>query len=627
MSKFIARALGRGGASAGGGAGAREVDPERLVRRRAWIVAGAILAIYAALSARLYEHQVAHADHWRGLAVQQQRPIREVMAYRGDIVDSRGVVLARSVRVKSAFAEPRFMGAKRGKEPATAADLAAAAHAIAQALGYDEGRERLLLSRFTNAEGKPLGFCWIERRMADERAERLRAARVPGVSFKDEYRREYPQGSLCSHIVGLVALDDQGDLKGLSGVEQAFDRELTGVNGLREVVRDAAGGSLLDEGALEVPPEDGATIVLTIDTEIQRIVEREVAKAGAEWSPEGILVTVLRPKDGKILAMASWPTYDPGTLKGLSPEALRFRPLLDTYEPGSIVKPLIVATGLETGAFGPTKTFDTTSPRHVGPRVVKDSHPKPGLHTLREILAYSLNCGMVQVGDLIGPRGLRAMLERCGFGRPTGIGVIEQHGTIPPLSRWLSRWGFHSTVSVSQGYEMAVTQLQIASAFASLGNGGVRMQPLLLERIEDAHGTVVKQSEPQVAAKICSPEVLKGTVLPALEDAVQIGTARRAALPEWRLGGKTGTAKKQVGRGYSSTRNRSSFFCLAPIDDPQLFVGVTVDDPKSKGGDPSGGIVSAPVVKGILQDVLPYLRVPHSPPRPDGEKPKDVAGE
>src|SRR5207253_1978754 len=148
------------------------------------------------------------------------------------------------------------------------------------------------------------------------------------------------------------------------------------------------------------------------------IVEREAAKAAAEWTPQGVLITVLRPKDGKLLALASWPTYDPSTLKGLSPEALRFRPLLDTYEPGSIVKPLVVATGLECGAIPPSKTLDTTSPRHVGPRIVTDKHPKSGFRTLREILAYSLNCGMVQIGDLIGPRRLRAALEACGFGKP-----------------------------------------------------------------------------------------------------------------------------------------------------------------------------------------------------------------
>jgi cell division protein FtsI/penicillin-binding protein 2 len=262
--------------------------------------------------------------------------------------------------------------------------------------------------------------------------------------------------------------------------------------------------------------------------------------------------------------------------------------------------------------------------------VTDGKHAKPGIRTLREILAYSINCGMVQIGMLMGPDPLHAALARFGFGRRTGLGLPnEAHGTIPPLSRWLSKWGFHSTVSVSQGYEMAVTQVQIASAFAALGNDGVRMTPQVVERVEDARGTVVQALTPTAAARICSPEVLRSVIAPALEDAVQIGTAKKAALDLWRLGGKTGTAKRlsENGRGYDSAHNRSSFFCLAPIEAPKLFVGVTVDDPKSKGGDPSGGMVAAPVVKGILGDVLPYLRVPPSIPRLESERPKDLVGE
>lgn len=589
-------------------------DEAYWLRVRAKVVAGVLIAVFAFLAYRLYHHQVAHADLWRGRAEKQQRPLRAVEAYRGDIRSADGVILARSVRVRSAFAQPRFMGAKRGREKPTAEDLAAAARAIAQALGYDRAKEQTLLRRFLDEEGEPRGFVWIERRMDPERAERLATAKVRSVSFKNEYRREYPSGSLAAHLLGLVKLDDEGELVGLTGVEKLFDAELRGQEGLREVIRDASGGFIMDEGVLTVPPEDGATVTLTIDSVIQGYVERALGKCAEEWKPAGISATVIDPRTGRILAVASWPTYDPNLLKDLDPEKLRFRPLMDTFEPGSIVKPLIVAAGLEVGAITSTSTFDCSSPRRVGGRTVKDNHPKNGVQHLRAILAYSLNCGMVQIAALIGPQNLHAALTRSGFGQPTGLGLpLEEKGTIPPLTRWLARWGYHSTVSVAQGYEMAVTQVQIASAFASLGNDGVRMKTALIARVEDARGTCVRAFVPTAAARVVEPRVLRDVIVPALGDAVEIGTAKRAKLEHWTIGGKTGTAKKQIGRGYSDTRNRSSFLALAPLERPAVLVAVTVDDPRSKGGDPSGGMVAAPVVRDILADTLPYLRVPHSP--------------
>jgi len=595
------------------------IDPAREARHislKLKFAMGGLLALYLTLGGRLWVRQVAEAERWTGLAQSQQRPIREVMAYRGDIRTQDGLVLARSVRVKSAFAEPRFMGAKRGLEPATKEDLDAAARGIAEALGLSRAKERELRARFVDEQGEPRGFVWIERRMDPEKSDRLRKAKVRGVSFKDEYRREYPQGSLAAHLVGLVSLSEDGELKGRSGIEQMYDVQLAGIDGVREVVRDAKGGSILDEGALSVPPEDGATVTLTIDGVVQAAVEKALREGAKEWTPKGIAATVYSVADGKLLALASWPTYDPETRKDVTPESLRFRPALDTFEPGSILKPLVVAAALECGAIESNAHFNCTSPRQVVTRRVVDKHPKNGMQPLSSILAYSLNCGMVQIAPLVGPERLHAALTRCGFGVPTGLMLAaEPRGTIPPLSRWLARWGFHSTVSIAQGYEMTVTQIQISSAFAALGNGGVRMRPQLVDSIADARGTNVRAFKPDPQARIVGPEHLRSTILPALERAVLEGTAKKSQLAEWRIGGKTGTAKLLTDRGYDSLRNRSSFVAMAPIENPRILVAVTVEDPKSKGYDPSGGAVAAPIVKQILAEALPYLRVPHSAPR------------
>jgi cell division protein FtsI/penicillin-binding protein 2 len=610
------------GALSGRPAPGAETDVATDARRlalRLKVVAATVLGLYALLGGRLYTRQVAEAQRWTELAAAQQRPLREVPAYRGDVRTRDGLVLARSVRAKSAFAEPRFMGARRGLEPPTDADLDAAARAIGEALGYDAARTRTLRARFVDERGAPRGFVWIERRLEPERAERLRAAKVQGVSWKDEYRREYPQGTLAAQVIGLVKLSGDGDLSGRSGVEAMFEAELRGVDGLREVVRDAKGGAILEEGALEVPPEDGATVTLTIDGVIQAAAERAIARGAAEWTPKGISCTVYEVGTGRLLALASWPTYDPATCAGLDEESMRFRPALDTFEPGSIVKPLIVALALEAGAVKANASFDCTSPRRVVTRRVVDKHPKNGWQGLPVILAFSLNCGMVQIAPLLGPERLHDGLSRCGFGEGTGLGFAgEPRGSIPPLSRWRARWGFHSTVSVAQGYEMTVTQVQMASAFAALGNGGVRLRPQVVERVEDGRGALVRGFAPVEAARIVSESHLRATILPALEKAVLEGTGKRARLEGWRVGGKTGTAKLLVGRGYDSTRNRASFVGMAPIEAPRIVVAVTVEDPRSKGFDPSGGAVAAPIAKEVLAEVLPYLRVPRSAPR-EGE--------
>ncbi|GIW71104.1 MAG: penicillin-binding protein [Planctomycetota bacterium] len=604
--------------------------PPEAWRRRAVRCAQALwlglLLAFAALGWRLVRLQVVEARHWRALAVRQQQPLRAVPAYRGDIRTADGAVLARSVRAPSAFAEPRHMGRREGRRtlPPSPEELRAHARTIAQALGWDSAREHALFERLSHPARQ--GFCWIERRLDEHAAARLRAAAVPGVGFKPEYRRSYPCGPLAAHLIGFTRLDGEGELVGATGIEAAYEQVLAGVPGLQEVVRDARGARVLHEGNLLVPPEDGATVVLTIDSHLQRVVERALAEAAASWRPAGIAAVALRPADGRVLALASWPGYDPAALAGLTPAAQRNRPLMDTMEPGSILKPLIVAAALRAGAVHPGQRFDCTSPRRFGARTVRDVHPQ-GTLDLAGVLVHSSNVGMVQVAMALGPERLVELLGAAGFGLEPAIGLpLEERGSTTPLAEW----SYHSTVSVAQGYELAVTPVQMASAFAALAAGGIRYRPQLVERVIDPSGRVIARFEPEPLGLLADARTCQQFLIPALVRVVEEGTGRRARLERWTVAGKTGTAKKVApGGGYSADRYRASFIAFAPASRPELLVAVTVDEPQSPDGRvPYGGTVAAPIVKDILQEALLYLRVPpdRSPPVPASAGPAGGQG-
>ncbi|RME71016.1 MAG: penicillin-binding protein 2, partial [Planctomycetota bacterium] len=469
----------------------RTTAAERRSRTISVAVALALCALFGALALRLVRLQVTHADRWRSLAVRQQQPLRSVPAYRGDIRTADGAVLARSVRARSAFCEPRHMGRRIGgkRRPPTLEDLRERARQIATALRWPPEREHALFERLRNPARA--AFCWIARRLDERAALRLERARIPGVGFKNEYRREYPSGRLAAQLIGFTRLDAHGEIHGATGVERAYDRLLAGVAGLRETVRDGRGDALLHEGHLISPPEDGATVVLTIDSYIQGVTEEAIARCAERWEPEGIAALVLRPADGRVLAMASWPGFDPADLRGLTPEQSRNRTIMDTFEPGSIMKPLVAAAALEAGAVHRHQMFSCPSPWRYRGRTIRDVHAL-GRLDLAGVLVHSSNVGMAQVGLALGPAGMIDLLRRAGFGRRTGVGLpLEEPGRITPPERW----SYYSTTSVAMGYELAVTPLQIASAFAALAADGVRYRPQIVERVTDADGRTVQRFE------------------------------------------------------------------------------------------------------------------------------------
>lgn len=573
------------------------------------VIATTLVAMWAGLAAlgyRLFDLQVVRAEHWQTEANKQHLPLRAVAAYRGDIQTADGAVLARSIRAFSAFAEPRRMGQRRNRrrQAPTPLDHRAAASAIGQALGWPAAKINGLYDRFRNP--KRQSFCWIQRRLSEHQVLALKQAKIAGVGFKPEYRRNYPSGALAAHTLGFTRLSAEGTLTGATGIERTFDHMLRGVVGRQEVVRDARGTHLLHDGHMVTPPLDGHTVRLTLDSYAQHVCEQALAEAAEKWKPEGIALVMLRPSDGRILAMASWPSYDPAELSNLTAKNLRNRTIMDTFEPGSILKPLTMAAALRAGVVNVETPIDCTSPRRFQSRTVRDVHNSGSL-SLEGVLVHSSNVGMAQVAMALGPEHLHAMLVRAGFARLSSLGLpLEEKGRITALKDW----SYHSTISVAQGYELSVTLVQMVSAFAALGADGIRYRPQLLERVSDAQGSLRHSFEPDPAGLLADPRITGSVIIPALIRVVEDGTGKRARMQDYTIAGKTGTAKKVINGRYADGRYRASFMAIAPAHNPQVAIGVMVDDPRGTPGViPYGGTVAAPLVKTVLESVLPYLRV------------------
>ncbi len=565
------------------------------MRLRASIGAGLLALIMLLLALRLAKLQVLDHDYYRGLALQQQTIRRALAGRRGNIYDSRGRLLATSVRRWSVFVDPSQM-----QQPAV---RRATAVVLAHVLKMDA---RALLEKLHG----PGRFAWIRRQIPDADAERVRRLGLPGIHLEREYDRHYPTGQLCAHVVGFTDVDGRG----LGGIELELDRILRSSPGRELVLCDVARRvvrSVGDEPLLE--PADGYDVYLTIDACVQNIARKELLSTVKQYAPEAAWAIVLDTRTGALLADVDWPLFDPEEPGRSSPADLKDRIVTDAYEFGSVMKPLAAAAALEARLVTPQSTFYChRGAWKVGRRTIHDVHPY-GTLTVSEIIAKSSNIGIGQIGLLLGPERFYQSQRRFGLGEPTGIHIP---GEISGIIRPLRLWTRDSVISVAFGQEIATTPISVAFAFAALANGGVLLRPQIVSRIvESGSGqSVYEWSGPQVRWRAVS-EHTAGLVLQMMQRVVEEGTGQRAKLKEYAVAGKTGTASllKPDGRGYSDSRYLSSFVGTAPADSPRVLVLVSLKAPRK--GSYYGGSVAAPACGQILRQTLKYLKVP---PRPAG---------
>ncbi len=536
--------------------------------RRRLLLGGWLVAL-AVLVARSGELQVLEADGWRSAALAQHRESRAVPAARGAILDRDGVPLAVSHERYAVAVAPHEL-----------ADTEQATRLLVVALGIGEADARRAVTSRRR---------WVPLPGRYPPSVREILGPVQGIHLEVDVRRFYPHDDLARSLLGAVR-----EGRGSGGVEEAFDSVLEGTPGREILARDVRGRPIPGESVLLEAPRAGGEVVLTIDLELQEIAREALDRAVEETGAEGGDLLVTDPRTGDVLALVSRGSGAVGGLGAVN----------TPYEPGSTLKPFTVAALLEGGLARLTDTIDTGDGRwQVAGRTLTDVHPN-GRVSLAEALRVSSNVGVAQAAQALTPAQQYQALRDFGFGAPTGIPLpAEAAGTL----RRPDRWSAQSPASLSIGYEIAVTPLQMAMAYGALANGGRLMEPRLVREVRDHGRTVLERYEPRDVRQAVSPRVARA-LSDVLVDAVEEGTGSAARLGTFRVAGKSGTSR-MYGRagGYERGGYFSSFVGFFPAEDPQLVVFVKLERPQ---GAYYGGATAAPVTRATMEAVLAARRPP-----------------
>jgi cell division protein FtsI (penicillin-binding protein 3) len=546
------------------------------------------LIAFVALGVRLAVIQVWDHEWLLAKARDMENATVALPAQRGMVLDREGRVLAVTMAAPSVTVNPRAVAAE---------ERGAVAARLARILKIDEAelREKLAQPRY---------FAWVERKVTEAEADAVRQARLPGVTITTETVRRYPYGRSLCHVLGYVGLDGHG----LEGVEAEFDKVLAGTPGEEFVHKDGLGRTMGGPDVWVKPPANGRSVMLTIDMRIQQVAEEELAAACEKHKPEAAAAVVLDPWTGDVLAMACWPPFDPENYKA-TPEARRRNlAVVVCLEPGSTFKPFVAAGALEQGVVRAETKFDCHQGVYViGGRTLHDAHGY-GILTVRDIIAYSSNIGMAQIGARMGPDMIYAYLRAYGFGQKTGI---ELPGESAGMLHHPRNWGKLTISSVPMGQEVAVSPLQLTSGFCVFANGGWRVKPRIFAGMKDAEGRRLLQGPPapvferalqESTAKLMCSDLLAGVV--------ERGTAHSVAIDGYPMAGKTGTAQlsHEGARGYEAGAYAAAFVGIAPVESPRYVIGVVCKKPS--GGSYYGGVVSAPAVAKIAERSLSMFRIP-----------------
>jgi cell division protein FtsI (penicillin-binding protein 3) len=551
----------------------RDAEPSVVGGWRFWLVGGLLALGGVALLARSIYLQVIDQDF---LARQgDARILREVKlsANRGMVLDRNGEPLAVSTPVDTVWADPR----KLAQQPQDFARLAKA---------LDRDKQWLARRVTSNLDRE---FVYLVRHMRPADAAKVKALGIPGVDTLREYRRYYPHGEVTGHLLGFTNVDDVGQ----EGLELSFDQWLGGQPGSKRVMRDREGRTIEDIERIKAP-RPGQDLRTSIDLRVQYLAYRALKQAVVENNAHGGSVVVLDIETGEVLAMVNQPAFNPNDREQYMASRYRNRATNDFFEPGSSIKPFVVAAGMKTGRFH-SDTLVETGPGtlRVGIKTVKDKH-NLGTIDVRTVLEKSSNVGVVKIALTLKPQEMWTTLHDLGFGAVTGSGFPgESAGILTGYEHWRSI----GQATMSYGYGLSVTPLQLAQAYAVLGAGGVR-RPVSLRRVD-----VAPEGE-QVLDAAVARELVQ-----MLESVVsEAGTARRAAVMGYRVSGKTGTAWKAADGGYNSTKYMAVFGGVVPASRPRLAAIVVVDEPSA--GRFYGGEVAAPVFAEVMSGALRLLAIP-----------------
>lgn len=520
----------------------------------------------------------------------QSEADRKIQSPRGMILDRDGKVLAISEVAKSLYADPTMMQSDtdgKGKTPAEAAELLAPYLRIKQ----DEIEERL--SRDTS-------FVWLDRTMDDDKYQALKSViadkHIKGLRFVDENRRYYPNGTLAAQLIGFVGDNDHG----LDGIEMVLDDDIRGDTQKLRLTTDSNNVPIFDSALEKVLPDKEKSVRLTIDSTIQYIAEKGLDDIMKNNKPEGAAIIIMNPKTGEILAMASRPNFDPNDYGKANKEAYKNRAVVNLYEPGSTFKSLMASAALDAGTWTESKTYKDVGYVQVDDRVISNwDDSGMGTVTLKEILKFSINTGMVAIGLNTGGKILTSYAEKYGFGKQTGIELPGEGEGILFNPDEMSNINT-ATMAIGQG--IAVTPLQMVQAFGAVANHGTMMKPFVIKEIDNPDGSVFKKTEPQEVGQPVSAEVSR-IISTIMADEINSGGGLNAKIDGYNFCGKTGTAQRlnSEGTGYAEGQYIGSFVGFGPLEDPEYVVLIVVDNPS---GVYYGAQVAAPVFKSMMTDIV-----------------------
>jgi cell division protein FtsI (penicillin-binding protein 3) len=583
----------------------KNLDPKRArwIRTRMGILCGVMGLALGGIVSSAWRVQVEDAPEWREMAEKQRQRRLHIEPKRGTIYDRNGTPLAVSVEVPSVSVDVVEMLRGVDGKPAQEALLRDAAARLAQALTMDAAEVYGKLAPRHR-------FVWIKRRITGDEASAVRdltdpkklpAVALHGVSIEGEGHRYYPGRELAGPVLGFVAPDGQGK----DGIELALDEEMRGrvedVRGLR----DRSGRLIFSEGTTDEQALQGNDVTLSIDEGIQHVAERELDAAMHTYEPKGASLVIVDPATGEILALASGPGYNPNDYTESEADSRRDRAVTDRFEPGSVMKTFLIAAALGAGTLKPTDQINCEHGSYqIAGVTIHDTHINDML-TPTQILAISSNIGALKIGLQLGEPALYAAYRRFGFGEPTGVPLPgEASGVLRPKGR---PWFDIETANASYGQGVSVSTLQLAMAMGAIANGGKLLEPVLVKRINDGRGDVLRESSEHVRREVVPPGVAR-TVADMLTAVVDGGTGVEAAVPGFRVAGKTSTAQKvdpATGK-YSTERYTAVFVGFVPVDHPRIVIAVVLDEPSigRYGGDLAG-----PVFRRVAEASLRYLGV------------------
>jgi len=553
------------------------------------VVIGLLALMVGAICWRIIDLQVVDRDFLKGQGDARSLRHIPIPAHRGLITDRNGEPLAVSTPVTTLWANPKEMQAAKDRWPQLAAALGQNAQQLTERLTQQANKE----------------FIYLVRGLTPEQGQHVLDLKVPGVYGLDEFPRFYPAGDVTAHMVGFTDLDDHGR----EGVELAYDEWLAALPGKRQVIKDRR-GRLIKDIQVTKNAKAGKTLALSIDLRLQYLATRELRNAIAEQDAKAGSLVIMDVKTGEVLAMVNQPTYNPNNRRSMFPAAMRNRAIIDVFEPGSTVKPISMSAALQSGRWKPSDKVEVyPGSLQIGRYTIKDVSKSEGpILDLTGILINSSNVGMSKIAFDIGGEAIYRVMSQVGLGQYTGLGFPgERVGNLPNHREWRKA----ETATLSYGYGVSVTALQLVHAYAALANDG-KMVPLSILKVDKAPEAV--QAIPKETA-----ETVQGMLQQVIEAPRGVF---RAQVPFYHVAGKSGTARKATvgSKGYTENAYRSLFAGFGPMSDPRYAIVVVIDEP-GKGGY-FGGLVSAPVFSKVMSGTLRLMNVPpdNLPPPSDPQQ-------